>query len=44
MNDALDTQPVLKSYGETNRARLMAAQSAYDAHGFLMKRQNGPTF
>ncbi|KAJ6787440.1 hypothetical protein PWT90_03280 [Aphanocladium album] len=44
MNDALDTQPVLKSYGEQNRARLMAAQSAYDPHGFFMDRQNGPTF
>ncbi|TQV91185.1 FAD-binding, type 2 [Cordyceps javanica] len=44
MNDALDTQPVLQSYGEQNRARLMAIQSAYDPHGFLMTRQNGPAF
>ncbi|KAM3523693.1 hypothetical protein NHJ13051_004947 [Beauveria bassiana] len=44
MNDALDTQPVLKSYGQQNHARLMAIQSAYDPHGFLMDRQDGPTF
>lgn len=44
MNDAHDTQPVLKSYGEQNHARLMAAQSAYDPEGFFMDRQNGPTF
>lgn len=44
MNDALDSQQVLKSYGADNHARLMAAQSAYDAHGFFMQRQNGPTF
>lgn len=44
MNDALDTQPVLKSYGEQTRARLMAIQSAYDSEGFFMDRQNGPAF
>ena len=44
MNDALDTQPVLKSYGEQNRARLMSIQSEYDPHGFFMDRQNGPAF
>ncbi|EGX91944.1 FAD-binding, type 2 [Cordyceps militaris CM01] len=44
MNDALSSQPVLQSYGEQNRARLMAIQSAYDPHGFLMNRQDGPAF
>lgn len=44
MNDALDTDPVLESYGAETYARLRAIQRAYDPDGFMATRQGGFSF
>lgn len=44
MNDALDTEPVLESYGLDTYTRLRSIQHAYDPDGFLATRQGGFSF
>lgn len=41
MNDAMDGQPVLESYGPENFQRLKKAKEAYDPTGFFTTRQGG---
>ncbi|KAK2616288.1 hypothetical protein QQS21_000722 [Conoideocrella luteorostrata] len=44
MNDAMEGQDVLRSYGNETYARLLSTHEAYDPHGFFAERQGGFKF
>lgn len=44
MNDAMDGQDVLQSYGEATYSRLQSIHEAYDPNGLFSERQGGFKF
>lgn len=44
MNDAMDGQDVLRSYGNKTFSRLLSIHEEYDPHGLFSERQGGFKF
>lgn len=44
MNDAMDGQEVLRSYGNATYDKLVGVHEAYDPRGFFSDRQGGFKF